>query len=397
MDFVNHRFGVSRVLTGGPMIEQPLATPEERSWQDRAQAGDQAAFFALADRLEQRLQIVEGAWIARAKAGDRDAFAALYARHERRLYAFVYRLSGSADDAALLMRETFSKAYHALGQTDDVGDVGSWLHWIAAIACLDLLRQRRQLTGQPEATTESAKDRHPRLQVREPRESGYRLAPPSTELAHEVAGTTPPVPRSLLEAVQRVYQRGSHPLRAAFLARTLNALARVSAELGDDALGHAVGAPSDYATLLHALEEPEALEALQQEDRLAAARLRGLHARAQLFEAEGGTLPVDEVAKILGITRQAVDKRRRAGRLLALQTGRRGYAYPLWQFTADGVLAGFEETLAALRHHDPWTQAAFFLSGNLYLDGESPLSALRRGHVSAVRRAAQAHGEEGAA
>src|SRR5690606_41693050 len=58
------------------------------------------------------------------------------------------------------------------------------------------------------------------------------------------------------------------------------------------------------------------------------ARLRGLRMRARLLAAEGGTLSSTEVADLLGITRQAVNKRRKAGRLIGLATGRRGYAYP---------------------------------------------------------------------
>ncbi len=185
-------------------------------------------------------------------------------------------------------------------------------------------------------------------------------------------------------------------MRAAFLARALNALARLTPELGERALGDAAGAPSDYAVLLRALEAPDALAVLRRDDPLAPARIRGLKARAQLLEAEGGTLTAEQVAALLNITRQAVDKRRRAGRLLALSTGRRGCAYPAWQFGPEGVLPGFEEVLAALTVRGPWTQAAFFLGGNLYLDGETPLAELRRRNVAAASRAASAYGEHGA-
>lgn len=73
---------------------------------------------------------------------------------------------------------------------------------------------------------------------------------------------------------------------------------------------------------------PDALGALQKPDPLAAAWLRGLLARAQLLESEGGPLTVDQVARLLGISRQAVEKRRCGGKLLGLDTGKRGYLYP---------------------------------------------------------------------
>ena len=55
-------------------------------------------------------------------------------------------------------------------------------------------------------------------------------------------------------------------------------------------------------------------------------RLRGLRAKRELIEAEGGVWTVDQVARHLHLTRQAVDKRRRAGRLIGLDVGRRGFA-----------------------------------------------------------------------
>ena len=149
--------------------------------------------------------------------------------------------------------------------------------------------------------------------------------------------------------------------------------------------------------LLRALETPGALAVLVAADPLADARLRGLAIRDELLQREGGTLAVEQVAAHLGLTRQAVDKRRRAGKLLGLHTGRRGYAYPAWQLGQNGVLQGFEETLSALTVQDPWMQAAFFLSGDPRLEGATPLDELRRGNVEAVRRAASGYGRHGAA
>ena len=132
-------------------------------------------------------------------------------------------------------------------------------------------------------------------------------------------------------------------------------------------------------------------------DPLATASARGQLLRAQLLQAEGGTLTATEVARRLGLTRQAVEQQRRGGQLLALPSGRRGYAYPAWQFTPDGVLPGLVDTLADLQVRSPWMRAAFFLGRNVYLDGASPLAELQRGRVAAVRRAARAYGEHGAA
>jgi biotin operon repressor len=149
--------------------------------------------------------------------------------------------------------------------------------------------------------------------------------------------------------------------------------------------------------LIRALEAPGALAALLPRDPLVKARLRGLAVRQELLQREGGTLSAEQVAGHLGLSRQAVDKRRRAGKLIGLNIGRRGYAYPAWQLGRQGTLPGLEAALSELTIRDPWMQAAFFLSGDPRLDGATPLDELRRGNVDAVRRAAGGYGEHGAA
>jgi len=105
----------------------------------------------------------------------------------------------------------------------------------------------------------------------------------------------------------------------------------------------------------------------------------------------------EKVAEVLGISRQAVDKRRRQGRLIGLTQGRRGYAYPVWQFEGGKTLANLEKVLDRLQDHDPWMQLAFFLNTNARLNGSSPLDLLRSGIVEPVLEAAASYGEQGAA
>ena len=130
---------------------------------------------------------------------------------------------------------------------------------------------------------------------------------------------------------------------------------------------------------------------------LAKARLRGIAARHELVEAEGGALAANAMAEALGITRQAVDKRRKAHQLLALDLPKRGFLYPSWQLAKGGVLPGLGDVLAVLPHDSPWADARFFLSGNDRLGGKRPLDLLRKGNVEPVVRAAKMFGEHGAA
>jgi len=150
---------------------------------------------------------------------------------------------------------------------------------------------------------------------------------------------------------------------------------------------------SDLEELVEVLERPEVLSDLRRRDPLAAARLRGLRAKKHLLEAEGGAVSGRELAQALGITRQAVDKRRLAGKLIGIDLGKRGYAYPIWQIG----LSGMDAVLAELDEYDPWTQALFMLSANSWLNGETPLAALRRGELDEVLNAARLYGEQTAA
>lgn len=60
----------------------------------------------------------------------------------------------------------------------------------------------------------------------------------------------------------------------------------------------------------------------------------------------GGTLKVNDVADILGITRQAVNIRVKKNKLLAFkQNG--DFIFPKFQFTDNGLIPGFEEIMAA--------------------------------------------------
>jgi hypothetical protein len=185
--------------------------------------------------------------------------------------------------------------------------------------------------------------------------------------------------------------------RAALVTRAQRALIRVAREVSTSTLRRAAATRSDEEVFFSIATDPSLLTKARVGDPLAPARLRGARAARALLDAEGGTLSANEVAQHLRFTRQAVDKRRRAGRLIGLPVGRRGFAYPAWQLDEHGVVSGLDLVLAELQKHDPWMQVAFFLSGNSYLDGQTPLALLRQGKVDAVQRAARTYGAHGAA
>lgn len=205
--------------------------------------------------------------------------------------------------------------------------------------------------------------------------------------------------QSLEKQAQALLRHKSGSVDAIFLMRALRVFEALLRDLSRDALSSAAAARSDAEVVLQAMlaARKAFLEPVQDEDPLALARIRGQQARATLLGEEGGTLSAPQVAELLGISRQAVNKRRQAGQLLALPLGRHGFAYPAWQFSGQEVLPGFVAVLGQLARHDPWMQARFFLSPDKRLDESRPLDLLRQGRVEAVSQAARAYGEHGAA
>jgi hypothetical protein len=210
-------------------------------------------------------------------------------------------------------------------------------------------------------------------------------------LERELADVSPHTMEATIALLRAV--KGQR-VRSAYAARALVALRQIVESADQNALIDATGAPSDYAVLVEALAQPAVVDRLREVDPLAPARLRGLRAKERLLATEGGTLSAGEVAQILGITRQAVDLRRKRGKLIGLLLGRHSYAYPAWQFGPNGVLPGLEQVLSELACFDPWMQVAFMLGANDLLDGETPLAELRRGNTESVVAATRLFGEQ---
>ena len=187
--------------------------------------------------------------------------------------------------------------------------------------------------------------------------------------------------------------RTEHPV---FFSRAFNALSEIASELSSQSIEDLTASSTDFELLVNTLSaSPRATES-EDADPLIRAKLRGIERRKQILAQLGGALSTEGVAELIGISRQAVDKRRSQNQLIGLIQGRRGYAYPAFQFEEGKALAGLKEVLDALRDHDPWMQSIFFANRNDRLSGKTPLEALRQGDRESVIRAAESYGEQGA-
>jgi hypothetical protein len=203
----------------------------------------------------------------------------------------------------------------------------------------------------------------------------------------------PALEHRFLTSTLRQFTKTKYP---AFYTRVLRAVKTLEDDLPNARIDEATAAATDHLVMLEALSSAPWVVELESDDPIVAARLRGLTLRQQMLETSGGTLTSEKVAKVLGISRQAVDKRRSSNRLLALTQGRRGYSYPSFQFEEGKTLEGLEEVLKNLSALDPWMRLHFFTSAHERLGGKTPIKALQDGLIAEVNCVASGYGEQGA-
>jgi hypothetical protein len=191
----------------------------------------------------------------------------------------------------------------------------------------------------------------------------------------------------------RELARTKHP---AFYSRILRAFKKLESDLSSDLIDEATAAPTDYLVALEALSSAVESSQLIADDPFLAAKFRGLKRKRQMLETVRGTLTSEQVAEVLGISRQAVDKRRSSNQLLALTQGKRGYSYPSFQFDDGRTIPGLEEVLGELKPLDPWMQMVFFTSPHERLGGKTPIERLQKGSIEDVKSVAVEYGEQGA-
>lgn len=188
------------------------------------------------------------------------------------------------------------------------------------------------------------------------------------------------------------YAAGSEPLREAFRRRSFEAIVRIAAHADLKILAEALAAATDVGSLARVLGDPAAVGAsIVELDPLAPLVARNAQHRFETLAAAGGALSSTQVAQWLAVSRQAVEKRRRAHTLLAVRAGS-DWRYPRCQFDeAEGdVIAGLPKLLGAFAETGPWIALDFLLSPDEALGGETPLQALRReGFSPALERLAR--------
>ncbi len=180
-----------------------------------------------------------------------------------------------------------------------------------------------------------------------------------------------------------------------FDERATRGLTQLASLLETEDFARLTASPTDLVMLYRALSEESVLDAVAREHPDVIDHWRWAQMRKRLLEAEGGVLGAQAFADRLDITRQAVNRRRTAGKLISLELARHGYRYPTWQLDDKGVLDGIPQALAAFDDIDDWTRFAWFLNANILLDDRRPLDLLREGDPQPVIEAASRYGQHG--
>ncbi len=185
------------------------------------------------------------------------------------------------------------------------------------------------------------------------------------------------------------------------LARMVSALSELVAEAPMEVLRLAAEAPSgagSAASLVAHLSV--ASPRLAAADPEAAAVARAAEFKQSILESVP-TYSTAEVASLLGISAEAIRKRRLAGKLLAVPVAS-DWRFPAWQLASPssssrhGTIPGLERVLAALPMQNPWARLDLLtapLDGN---DSQSVVGLLTAGAIDEAVGIVKSYGEHGA-
>lgn len=123
--------------------------------------------------------------------------------------------------------------------------------------------------------------------------------------------------------------------------------------------------------------------------------LRGAEIKQELLADAGGAYSTGQVAKLLGVTPQAVQQRRLRGRLLSVPLANGEWGYPACQFTAAGAPSALPRILEAFSTRDPWVQLSILLSDEPLLGGRLVDLVATGQNLDDIERIARSYGEQG--
>ncbi len=196
----------------------------------------------------------------------------------------------------------------------------------------------------------------------------------------------------MIEFAKVVSSVPRHSLQVAYVARILKAASLVLAGTSTQTMATALTASSDLGVLARALSDAASSPAVAELDPTAELIAAGVERKNELIEMAGGLLSAKNAGLAMGISRQAIEKRRKSGGLIGIRAGGE-YRYPAFQFRDGALVLGLDDVLKSLPIKAEWMRLEWLLTASPELEGVKPLEALEKGRTREVIETAAAHGD----
>ena len=93
-----------------------------------------------------RVPVPDMSLVERCRASDESAFNEIVSRYKSKVYSYVYRMTGSSDDAEDLTQEVFIRMYTSIDSFRSQSSLSTWLFRIASNLCVDRFRRSKTRT-----------------------------------------------------------------------------------------------------------------------------------------------------------------------------------------------------------------------------------------------------------
>ncbi|MDQ2800704.1 MAG: sigma-70 family RNA polymerase sigma factor [Armatimonadota bacterium] len=94
-----------------------------------------------------RVPLTDLSLVERCRANDEAAFNEVVSRYKNKVYNYIYRMTGSSDDAEDLTQEVFIRMYTSIDSFRSQSSLNTWLFRIAGNLCIDRFRRSKNRTA----------------------------------------------------------------------------------------------------------------------------------------------------------------------------------------------------------------------------------------------------------
>jgi len=94
-----------------------------------------------------RVPIPDRSLVARCRENDEAAFNEVVTRYKTKVYNYIFRMTGSSEDAEDLTQEVFIRMYTSIDSFRSQSSLSTWLFRIASNLCVDRFRRSKHRTA----------------------------------------------------------------------------------------------------------------------------------------------------------------------------------------------------------------------------------------------------------